>query len=101
MGAYRAHQWESTLKMRAGGTNSATSFSVTVIRIMKTHSKDVGGNQLCEICGRPIAAARLEALPGVTTCVDCARKKGVRVDPRKYDLSEASPINRNGFAPKD
>lgn len=55
----------------------------------------------CSLCGRPIAAARLEALPGVTTCVECAKRNPMRIDPRKYDLSEASPINRNGFAPKD
>jgi hypothetical protein len=57
--------------------------------------------RLCGLCGRPIAPARLEALPGVTTCVECAKRNPPRVDPRKYDLSEASPINRNGFAPKD
>ena len=57
--------------------------------------------KLCGLCGRPIAAARLEALPGVTTCLDCAKKNPMRVDPRKFELSEASPINRNGFAPKD
>jgi RNA polymerase-binding transcription factor DksA len=57
--------------------------------------------QLCTLCGQPIAAARLEALPGVTTCIECARKQPLRVDTRKFELSEASPINRNGFAPTD
>ncbi|CAN5612367.1 hypothetical protein BH10PLA1_BH10PLA1_23010 [soil metagenome] len=57
--------------------------------------------KLCEICGQPIAPARLDALPGVTTCVNCAKKHPPKVDPSKFDLSEASPINRNGFAPKD
>jgi hypothetical protein len=55
----------------------------------------------CALCGRPISPARLEALPGVSTCIECAKKNPVRIDPRKFDLSEASPINRNGFAPKD
>jgi hypothetical protein len=55
----------------------------------------------CVLCGKPIAPARLEALPGVTTCVECAKKNPMRIDPKKYDLSESSPINRNGFAPKD
>jgi DnaK suppressor protein len=27
---------------------------------------------LCERCGRPIAAGRLEARPTATTCIDCA-----------------------------
>jgi|HigsolmetaAR201D_1030396.scaffolds.fasta_scaffold07184_5 RNA polymerase-binding transcription factor DksA len=26
----------------------------------------------CKVCGNPIGAERLEALPGVTTCVRCA-----------------------------
>ena len=55
----------------------------------------------CSLCGRPIPRARLEAVPGVTTCVECARKNATKVDVRKYDLSQASPINRNGFAPSD
>ena len=55
----------------------------------------------CTVCGRPIPPARLEALPGVTTCLECARKYPLKIDTRKLDLSEASPINRNGFAPKD
>jgi hypothetical protein len=56
---------------------------------------------LCKICGKQIPAARLGALPGVTVCIDCAKKYPMRVDTSKLDLSEASPINRNGFAPKD
>jgi RNA polymerase-binding transcription factor DksA len=55
----------------------------------------------CSLCGAPIAAARLEALPGVTTCIDCAKKHPRKVDTSMVELSEASPINRNGFAPKD
>lgn len=55
----------------------------------------------CSLCDKPIAKARLEALPGVTTCIECASKHPRKFDPRVVDLSEASPINRNGFAPKD
>jgi hypothetical protein len=55
----------------------------------------------CGLCGKPIASARLEALPGVTTCIECAKKYPRRVDVSGVDLSEASPINRNGFAPSD
>ena len=55
----------------------------------------------CSLCGQPIAAARLEALPGVTTCIECAKKHPRKVDTRGVDLSQASPINRNGFAPTD
>ena len=55
----------------------------------------------CSLCGRPIGAARLEALPGVTTCIECAKKYPRKVDTSGIDLSQASPINRNGFAPSD
>ena len=57
--------------------------------------------KLCSLCGQPIAPGRLEALPGVTTCIDCARKYPRKVDTSGVELSQASPINRNGFAPKD
>ena len=55
----------------------------------------------CSLCDQPIAPGRLEALPGVTTCIDCARKYPRQVDTSKVELSQASPINRNGFAPSD
>jgi formylmethanofuran dehydrogenase subunit E len=55
----------------------------------------------CAMCGKPISAARLEALPGVTTCIDCAKKYPRKVDTSGVELSQASPINRNGFAPRD
>lgn len=57
--------------------------------------------RLCSRCGKPIAAARLEALPDTTMCIECAKKFPVKVDTSRVELSEASPINRNGFAPKD
>ena len=57
--------------------------------------------RLCSLCDKPIAAARLEALPGVTTCIECAKKHPRKVDLSGIELSQASPINRNGFAPKD
>ena len=57
--------------------------------------------KLCSLCGAPIPAARLEALPGVTTCIVCAKKHPRKVDVSGVDLAQASPINRNGFAPKD
>ena len=57
--------------------------------------------KLCSLCGAPIPAARLEALPGVTTCIECAKKHPRKVDISGVELSQASPINRNGFAPKD
>ncbi len=55
----------------------------------------------CALCGKPIATARLKALPGVTICVACAKENPPRVDARKFDLSESSPIDRTGFARSD
>jgi RNA polymerase-binding transcription factor DksA len=55
----------------------------------------------CALCGQPISPARLAALPGVTTCIECAKKYPRKVDTSSVELSQASPINRNGFAPTD
>jgi hypothetical protein len=67
---------------------------------MSARKKNIG--KPCSVCGKPIAPARLEALPGATTCIECAKNNpAVKIDVGKLDLSEASPINRNGFAPKD
>lgn len=55
----------------------------------------------CSLCGEPISAARLEALPAVTMCLECAKKHPPKFDPSKVDLSEASRIDRTGFAPSD
>jgi RNA polymerase-binding transcription factor len=37
---------------------------------------DDGTYGTCTSCGNPIAAERLEAIPWVPTCIDCARKAG-------------------------
>ena len=55
----------------------------------------------CRLCDKPISALRLEALPGVTLCIECAKKNPRKIDTCRLDLSQASPINRNGFAPTD
>ena len=55
----------------------------------------------CALCDQPISLARLEALPGVTTCIACARKHPVKYDTRQIEIAQASPINRNGFAPSE
>jgi RNA polymerase-binding transcription factor DksA len=36
---------------------------------------DEGTYGSCERCGKPIAPARLEAIPSATTCVECAAKR--------------------------
>jgi DnaK suppressor protein len=37
---------------------------------------DAGAYGTCLSCGRPIAQARLEAIPWVALCIDCARTAG-------------------------
>lgn len=68
---------------------------------MKMNSEHREVVRACVYCHRPIAAARLEVLPDATTCVACAAKHPKKLDTSFVELSEASPINRNGFAPKD
>jgi hypothetical protein len=58
--------------------------------------------RLCTICHKPISEGRLEVFPDTKLCVDCARRyPPPPIDVSKLDLSQASPITRNGFAPKD
>jgi RNA polymerase-binding transcription factor DksA len=58
--------------------------------------------RLCSICHKPIAPARLEALPTTKLCIECAQTHPAeRIDAATLDLSQASPINSNGFAPSD
>ena len=67
---------------------------------MSARTKQSG--RVCSLCGKPIGRGRLDALPGATTCIDCAKKHPPRkIEARELDLSQASPINRNGFAPSD
>jgi DnaK suppressor protein len=35
---------------------------------------DEGTYGLCDTCGRPIAPKRLQALPDVVVCIDCAKR---------------------------
>ena len=64
-------------------------------------SDNKAAGRRCSLCGGSISTARLQALPGVTICIECAKKHPQKLDPATVELSEASPINRNGFAPKD
>jgi DnaK suppressor protein len=52
----------------------AQSESEEIHRIsVALESMDRGDYGLCEECRQPIAAARLEALPYTTTCINCQR----------------------------
>jgi len=68
---------------------------------MSESSKTKRTKKRCALCDKPIAAARLAALPGVTTCLECAKKHPRKIDTSMLDLSESSPIDRTGFARSD
>ena len=40
---------------------------------------DAGTYGLCEICGKPIGKARMQAFPRATLCVECKQKQERRV----------------------
>ncbi|HVX87067.1 MAG TPA: TraR/DksA C4-type zinc finger protein [Phycisphaerae bacterium] len=68
----------------------------------KSPTPQVRDQRYCDLCRQPIAPARLEALPWTRMCVKCAEKNPPPpVDPATLDISQASPINKNGFAPSD
>ena len=69
---------------------------------MAKETETLAPPRLCSICHRPISAQRLEVLPSTTLCIECARvQPPPPIDVDKLDISQASPITRNGFAPKD
>jgi len=39
------------------------------------HKMGTGTYGICETCGKPIAEARLEAMPAARQCIDCASKR--------------------------
>jgi RNA polymerase-binding transcription factor DksA len=55
----------------------------------------------CSLCDQPIPAARLEVLPSATMCLACSQKNPRKLDLSKIEIAQASPINRNGFAPSE
>ena len=57
----------------------------------KATSAYSGVSRLCELCGKPIHADRIEALPNTTKCVECQRTGERREDPDDSDL---------GFCPR-
>lgn len=44
------------------------------------------GERLCEICRRSIPKERLSALPETRRCVECARKNGSGLSPRRVEI---------------
>jgi DnaK suppressor protein len=60
-----------------------TSLEEGLVRTERALAKlDEGTYGLCDSCGRPIAPARLEALPDSVLCVECAGAQR-RVAPRR------------------
>jgi DnaK suppressor protein len=52
------------------------SLELSEERVLRALAKlDEGSYGLCDSCGKPIAAARLEAAPESVLCIDCARAR--------------------------
>jgi len=55
-----------------------SSIRTELAQIERTLARmDEGGYGICETCGKPIAAKRLEVLPHMTRCVVCEEKRSV------------------------
>jgi RNA polymerase-binding protein DksA len=63
-----AFEQEFTLSLLENGERGLEEIAAALARI------DQGTFGQCEDCGKPIPAARLEALPFTRHCVECARK---------------------------
>ena len=72
---------------------------------MNEDEEIVMSNQDCTECGNKIPQLRVEAIPGATTCVACANKSKKKLSKVDYssniDISQASEIDRSGFARSD
>jgi DnaK suppressor protein len=61
-----------------------TSLEVGLERTERALAKlDDGTYGLCDGCGRPIAAKRLQAMPDVVLCIECAAAQPPAVAPRR------------------
>jgi DnaK suppressor protein len=61
---------------RLSTTAAARSIAGSIADIDRAIEKlDDGSYGICDGCGRPIAPARLEALPATSLCVDCAASR--------------------------
>ena len=60
-----------------------TSLETTLERTERALAKlDAGTYGLCDACGEPIAPKRLQAMPDVVLCLDCATKHPHRASRR-------------------
>src|SRR6187401_3538439 len=61
-----------------------TSLEVGLERTERALAKLDGGTYgLCDACGKPIASKRLEAMPDVVLCIECAAAQPRAVAPRR------------------
>src|SRR3954463_6802485 len=61
-----------------------TSLEVRLERTERALAKlDEGTYGLCDACGKPIASKRLQAMPNVVLCIECAAAQPRTVAPRR------------------
>ncbi|MFW2340610.1 MAG: TraR/DksA family transcriptional regulator [Acidimicrobiia bacterium] len=68
-GGSMAFEYEKELSIDQNSADLLVKVEHALVRL------DQGEYGDCEACGKPIPVARLEALPYVTLCVDCARDR--------------------------
>ena len=64
---------------------SADPVADSVVEPKATSAYSVA-SRLCELCGKPISAVRIEALPNTTKCVECQNADEHRKDTDNDDL---------------
>ncbi|HVU72764.1 MAG TPA: TraR/DksA C4-type zinc finger protein [Mycobacteriales bacterium] len=67
-GATIAFEREQLAALRAAAEQRVADLDAALDRLA------AGTYGVCEVCGRPIAAARLEALPAARRCITCAAR---------------------------
>jgi DnaK suppressor protein len=61
-----------------------TSLEIDLERTERALAKlDEGTYGLCDVCGKPIAPKRLQAMPNVVLCIECAAAQPRAVAPRR------------------
>lgn len=68
-GATEAFEWEKRLALE----NRLTSALAEVEHALKKY--EAGSYGICDICGKPIEPARLEALPQANLCLQCKARQ--------------------------
>lgn len=68
-GSTLSGEWQRVAALQAATRDELAQVRAAIARA------DAGGAGICVDCGRPIPAARLEAVPHAVRCVECATRR--------------------------